>query len=68
MEKKPTNRRNIVISHPVWSAAKEIAKREGRSVSDIVREGLINLIHKKHAESGSYDPIKDKFEPNTQAL
>lgn len=57
------NRRNIVVKDQLWKQLKEISKKEGRSLSELIREALIDFFNKKRRESSHYDPVKDKFGP-----
>lgn len=54
------NRRSIVVKDVLWDKLKAVSEREGRSLSELVREALIDLLTKK-SEIKHYDPIKDTY-------
>jgi len=56
------NRRSIVVQNKMWMTLKELAKEEGRSMSELIREALVDLFQKRtRPVSQGYDPIKDKL-------
>jgi len=44
------HRRNVVIGPKTWDSLKEIAEKEERSISDILREAAIELINRRKTE------------------
>lgn len=50
-------RRNIVVGNTMWNKLKELAKSEERSVSDLIREAVADLLRKR----SSYDAVKDRY-------
>ena len=62
----PTSkRRNVVIGDKTWGRLKDLAKKEERSMSDIIREGLMELFKQREAgveRKPEYDPVTDTFQ------
>lgn len=57
------NRRQVVLGDIFWSKLQEMKKQEQRSISELVREALIDLFEKrKKQQATAYDPVTDKFE------
>jgi len=61
----PTNhRRNIVVGSKTWGQLKSLAKKEERSMSDIIREALLELFKRREvglAREIQYDPKIDSY-------
>lgn len=56
------NRRSIVVQDKMWFRLKNLAGEEGRSMSELIREALVDLFHKKtRSISQGYDPVKDQL-------
>ncbi len=58
------NRRNVVIGPKTWNKLKSLARKEERSMSDILREALSELLKKRAIQKSSteeYNPITDNY-------
>lgn len=55
-------RRNIVVGPKTWERLRALAKKEERSMSDILREAAITLLDQRDAGvTGGYDVKTDTF-------
>ena len=57
------NRRNVVIGPKTWNQVKSLAKKEERSISDLIREALLELLKKRATTKPAtdYNPITDSY-------
>jgi len=56
-------RRNIVVGPKTWAKLKSLARKEERSMSDIIREAIMELFKRrmKQNPAGEYDPVTDNY-------
>ncbi len=56
-------RRNIVVGPKTWAKLKSLARKEERSMSDIIREALMELFKRRMKQNPAeeYDPITDNY-------
>jgi len=56
------NRRNIVIKDTMWEKLRALGKTEGRSLSDLIREAIVDLLDKRvKPDKIEYDPESDRL-------
>lgn len=53
------NIRSIVVGPETWARLKNLAAKEERSMSELLREALLDIFKKR--EPGAYDPATDSF-------
>lgn len=59
-----SKRRNIVVGNKTWDRLRELGAKEERSLSELVREALQDLFHKRDKSiRREYNPISDRIEP-----
>lgn len=62
------NRRNIVLGDVFWNKLMKMKAEESRSISELIREALIDLFEKRRRQSlKHYDPVSDTFTKNNNA-
>jgi hypothetical protein len=57
-------RRSIVVGDKTWEALRAQAKEEERSMGDLIREAILELLDRRAhgvARGPQYDPIGDSF-------
>lgn len=61
------HRRNIVVGPKTWEKLRALAREEERSMSDIIREALLELFKRREvgiARGVQYDPVTDNYVTN----
>jgi len=56
------NIRSVVVGPKTWSKLKALGKKEERSMSELIREAILDLFDKRtRPKTVNYDPVADKF-------
>ena len=56
------NIRSVVVGPKTWSKLKTLGKKEERSMSELIREAILDLFDKRtRPKTVNYDPVADKF-------
>lgn len=56
------NIRSVVVGPKTWTKLKDLGKKEERSMSELVREAILDLFDKRTRPKGvKYDPVADRF-------
>lgn len=64
-----SHRRSIVMGPKTWEQLKLWAAKEERSISDLIREAVADLLRKKDVKLRAglqYDPVTDTLRPPPQ--
>lgn len=60
------NRRQVVLGDLFWEKLQKMKREEQRSISELVREALIDLFEKRSRQNRTtYDPVADTFKASS---
>ena len=51
--------RSVAVGDQIWERLRELANKEDRSMSDLIRESLNDLFAKRQGRN--YDPVADRM-------
>ena len=51
--------RSVAVGDQIWERLREFANKEDRSMSDLIRESINDLLEKRQGRN--YDPVADRM-------
>ena len=51
--------RSVAVGDQIWERLRELANKEDRSMSDLIREAINDLLEKRQGRN--YDPVMDRM-------